>query len=121
MKNPRLLSEASRNVHLTVHERGLELSDAHHRAIERIVTNALGRFGRRVATVHVSLEDVNGPRGGVDIRCRIEVRFRPRGIVIVTALAVDEYVATSEAAIRARELVDRRMKKVRSRRRELTR
>ena len=121
MKSHRLLTEPPRDVHLTVHARGLELKNSHHRALRRIVGNALGRFGRRVGSVHVSLEDVNGPRGGVDIRCRIEVRFRPRGSITVSALAIDEYVATAEAATRARELVDRRVKKLRSRRRELLR
>jgi hypothetical protein len=74
-----------------------------------------------VGSVHLSLEDVNGPRGGVDTRCRIGVRFRPRGSITVSTLAVNEYVATAEAATRARELVDRRLKKLRSRRRELLR
>ena len=72
-------------------------------------------------TIRVWLEDVNGPRGGVDIRCRIEVHFRPRGSINVSALAIDEYAATAGAAARARELVDRRVKRVRSRRRELLR
>lgn len=34
---------------------------------------ALGRFAPRVATARVWLEDVNGPRGGVDKRCAIEL------------------------------------------------
>jgi hypothetical protein len=67
--------------------------------------------------IRVSLEDVNGPQGGVDIRCRIEAYFRPRGSITVSALAIDEYSATAEAATRARELVDRRVKRIRSRRR----
>jgi len=116
-----LPSETSRDIQLTVHARGLELKNSHHRAIRRIISNALGRFARRVRMVHVSLEDINGPRGGVDIRCRIEVHFRPRGSITVSALAVDQYAATAEAAVRARELVDRCVKKVRSRRREALR
>ncbi len=86
-----------------------------------MLASALGRFARRVRTVRVWLEDVNGPRGGVDTRCRIEVHFRPRGSITVSALATDEYAATAEAAARARELVDRRVKRDRSRRRELLR
>ena len=121
MASHRLLSETTRDIPITVHARGVELKNSHHRAIRRILASALGRFARRVRTVHVWLEDVNGPRGGVDIRCRIEVLLRPRGSVTVSALAIDEFAATAEAAARARELVDRRVKKVRTLRRELLR
>jgi hypothetical protein len=112
-----LATDTSRDVRFTVHTRGLELRSSHRRAIRRILSNALGRFTRRVRTIRVWLEDVNGPRGGVDIRCRIEVHLRPRGSITVSALAVDEYAATAAAADRARELVDRRVKRVRTRRR----
>ena len=79
MATHRLPSDTSREIHFTVHARGLELKNSHRRAIRRILASALGRFTRRVRTIRVWLEDINGPRGGVDIRCRIEVHFRPRG------------------------------------------
>ena len=114
-------SDTSREIYFSVHARGLELKNSHRRAIRRILANALGRFTRRVQAIRVWLDDVNGPRGGVDIRCRIQVYFRPRGSITVSALATDEYAATAKAAARARELVDRRVKRVRSRRRDLLR
>ena len=121
MPSHRLPSDTSRDIHFTVHARGIELKNSHRRTIRRILASALGRFTRRVRTIRVWLEDVNGPRGGVDIRCRIDVYFRPRGSITVSALATDEFAATAGAAARARELVDRRVKRVRSRRRELLR
>jgi hypothetical protein len=74
-----------------------------------------------VRKIDVWLEDVNGPRGGLDIRCRIDIEFRPRGIISVTALAIDEFAAAAKAAARAREIVDRRIKKLRTQRRQLGR
>jgi hypothetical protein len=121
MATHRLPSDSSHEIHFAIEARGLELRNSHRRAIRRILASALGRFTRRVRTVRVWLEDVNGPRGGVDTRCRIEVYFRPRGSITVSALATDEYAATAEAAARARESVVRRVKRVRSRRRELLR
>jgi hypothetical protein len=121
MASHRLTSDTSREINFTVHARGVELKKAHHRATGRILASALGRFSRRVRTIRVWLEDTNGPRGGVDTRCRIDVYLRPRGSITVSAQAIDEYAATAKAAARARELVDRRVKKVRSRRRELLR
>jgi hypothetical protein len=121
MATYRPLSDASREIHFTVQARGIELKTTHRSAIRRILASALGRFSRRVRNIRVLLEDVNGPRGGMDIRCRIDVHFRPRGRITVAAQAIDEYVATARAASRARELVDRRVKRARSRRRELIR
>jgi putative sigma-54 modulation protein len=34
---------------------------------------ALGRFSNRIASVVVRLEDMNGPKGGIDKRCSIEL------------------------------------------------
>lgn len=121
MKNDRRPLDGARGVPVTVHARGVDLESSHHRAIRRILSSALGRFAGRTRTIHVLLEDVNGPRGGVDVRCRMEVHLRPRGSITVSALATDEYVAIAEAAARAREIVDRRVKKVRSRRRAVLR
>lgn len=121
MATRRLPSQTSCEIPFTIETRGLELKNSHHRAIRRILSSTLGRFAKRVLAIRIWLEDVNGPRGGEDIRCRIEGRVHPQGSINVSALAIDEYAATARAAARARELVDRRVKKKRSRRRELVR
>ena len=51
--------------------------------IERRLRFALGRFDGRIGRVTVRISDVNGPRGGIDKRCRIEVSLIPRGVVRV--------------------------------------
>ncbi len=45
--------------------------------IERRLGFALGRFASQVNEVAVRLEDVNGPRGGIDQHCRIDASVRP--------------------------------------------
>lgn len=50
---------------------------------EQLLMQALERFCSRVAVVRVSLEDVNGPRGGVDKQCRCVVQLDCGGRVIV--------------------------------------
>jgi putative sigma-54 modulation protein len=118
MATHRLPSHTSCEIPFTVEARGLELKNSHHRAIRRILASTLGRFTKRVRAIRIWLEDVNGPRGGKDIRCRIEGHLHPEGSINVSALAIHEYAATARAAARARELVDRRVKKIRSRRRD---
>lgn len=68
--------------------------------VERRLGFALGRFGGRVSRVTVSLEDLNGPRGGVDQCCRIAVSLVPSGKVIAEATDLDAVVAVNRAAKR---------------------
>jgi hypothetical protein len=121
MATHRLLSDTSRGIRYSLRARGVSLTTKHRRAVSRILTSTLGRFERRVRNIDVWFEDVNGPRGGVDIRCRIDIEFQPRGTVSVSALAIDEFAAAAKAAARTRELVDRRIKKLRAQRRQLVR
>jgi hypothetical protein len=108
-------------VRFSLQARGLLVTKSLRSAAQRILTRTLARFGRRIRAIHVWLEDVNGPRDGVDIRCRIDVELRPHGRISVSSLATDEYAATAKAAVRVRELVDRRVKKTRARHRRLVR
>lgn len=41
--------------------------------VQKRAALALGRFSTRIANVVVRLEDMNGPKGGIDKRCSIEL------------------------------------------------
>ncbi len=77
----------------------------------RRLSFALRRFTSRLRHADVWLDDVNGPRGGFDKRCRIHLRLMPRGRVTVTAEASNEYAALARAAKRAAIHLDRRCKR----------
>jgi putative sigma-54 modulation protein len=62
---------------------------------------ALSRLSDRIRSVDVQLADVNGPRGGVDKRCRIAVRMEPRGTIVVEHEDVDLLAAAAGASERA--------------------
>jgi hypothetical protein len=49
------------------------LDDDDREYIRRRLGEKLGRYASSVERVSVRLRDVNGPRGGVDVRCRIKV------------------------------------------------
>ncbi len=102
---------------ISVQARGIRRTEKLQNSVYHIVNTSLGRFINRARDVVVWLDDVNGPRGGIDIQCRIEVRLWPRGHLTATACEADEYVAVAKAANRARILLDRKYKRVRSRRR----
>lgn len=67
---------------LKIVSRSFRLSEAMHDHLERRAQFALGRFAGAIRNVQVSLLDENGPRGGIDKRCRVMLSPR-RGETIV--------------------------------------
>lgn len=76
-------------------------------AVERRLGFALDRFEQRIQRVVVRLEDVNGPRGGDDKLCRIEVHLRGSGTIRVRARADAVVPAVDAAAHRAGQAIAR--------------
>ena len=68
---------------LKIVSRSLHLSEAIRDRLERRAQFALGRFAAVIRTVQVSLLDENGPRGGIDKRCRVLVSPRRGRPIIV--------------------------------------
>ena len=61
----------------------------------------LRRLHGLVPRARVRLWDVNGPRGGVDKRCQVELNTEGAGTVVITALARDWRTALDSAMARA--------------------
>jgi ribosomal subunit interface protein len=82
--------------------------------VARRLEFALDRFADRIARVRVALADVNGPRGGEDKSCRIEVRLRGGRAVRATAVHADAYAAIDGAAHRVAHGVSRAIERERT-------
>lgn len=70
---------------LKIQSRGEDLAktDQLREHIERRAGFALSRFADELHTVLVRLDDLNGPRGGIDKRCRVHLRGPKLGEVVV--------------------------------------
>lgn len=79
------------------HPEATELRDL----AERRVRFVLRRLGWLVPRADVQMSDVNGPRGGIDKRCQVELRTDGSGSVVVTAVASDWRTALDSALARA--------------------
>jgi ribosome-associated translation inhibitor RaiA len=67
------------------------------------------RLAWLISKATVSLSDVNGPRGGVDKRCQVEVQVNRENTVVATSIARDWRGAIDLALARAaRTLVRKR-------------
>jgi ribosome-associated translation inhibitor RaiA len=92
---------------LEVRCRGMESSELLLGHIERRTRFQLGRFAHEISRVGVHLDDVNGPRGGVDTRCLVTVHGPWLGQLTLDELGVDAYRATSRALKRIARVVAR--------------
>ena len=99
---------------------GVELDDGAQAYIRRKLGMKLGKFATSIERISVRVDDVNGPRGGVDQVCRIKVVliglppavFEGRDASLEAA--IDGALTGAERAVR-RSVQRRRMKPIRRR------
>jgi hypothetical protein len=71
---------------------------------------ALRRLGGAVSKARLTFTDANGPRGGTDKHCQVQIHLEPHGVVVVNARATNWRQALDQAIQRAVQLVVRRLK-----------
>jgi ribosome hibernation promoting factor len=101
-------------VNIETRTRGFSLTPGLRAHVERRLELALDRYAERVARVRVVVSDVNGPRGGEDKACRVEVRLRGGGAVRAAAADADAYAAICAAAHRAARALARAVQRERA-------
>jgi putative sigma-54 modulation protein len=94
-----------------VRSKHVEVDGSARAHIERRLHFGLGRLFPRILRVTVQIVDLNGPRGGEDKVCRIEIRMLPTGSVIVEDTDADLYVAVNRAVDRAARSASRAIKR----------
>ena len=82
---------------------------------EHALTRKIGPRTERVRRARIRLNDVNGPRGGVDKTCHIRLEVAGGGEVNATGSAVGWYEAVTIAVMNARTALDRRIGRMRER------
>jgi len=101
---------------------GVELNQDDRAYIRQRLGMKLGKYAPSIERVTVRVEDVNGPRGGVDHLCRIKVVLTGLPSVVFQSQAVSVEAAINgaltgvERAVR-RSVQRRRMKPISRRRR----
>jgi putative sigma-54 modulation protein len=106
---------------LELRARGIQASARLRRQIEERVRFALRRFGDRVRRVRVHLWDVNGPRGGEDIRVRILATVAGPGAgahLVIQERHTRPLGAVGLACERVAHTLARRLGRIRARRRD---
>ena len=96
---------------LELRVRGVDTLDSFRTHAERRLGFALDKFRGRTSRTLVRIEDVNGPRGGADKRCSIQVTLIPSGSVQGEATAPELYGAFARGAQRATRAGQRRLER----------
>lgn len=99
---------------IIIHASDFTLTDALKSHIERRMNYAFAACDETIQHIIVRLSDVNGPRGGRDKCCRIQVITDHLADVVIEDIEADMYNAIRRAADRASRTL---MRKLRRRRR----
>jgi ribosomal subunit interface protein len=86
------------------------------RHVEARLRRVLGRFAHRVRHVGVVLRDLNGPRGGEDTHCRVQLHLRPAGLIVAEDVRETALEAVASAADRARRRLNKTLERRHQRR-----
>ena len=89
--------------------RNIDLTDAQNEFIERRVQYALCRFSTEVRTVQVTISDINGPRGGTDVLCRMKLILKRKGEVLAGDTDASVEAAIANVADRAARSLARQL------------
>ena len=98
---------------LDIQVRGFTLTEGLRAHVEQRLRFALTRFQDRVERVVVRLSDVNGPKGGVDKQCHLQLSLRGLPDIVVKDTEVDLYVSVDRAAERAGRTLGRYLQRAR--------
>ena len=91
---------------IQIRERNVKVTEVLRAHVEGRLGFALGRFGTRIGRVIVRFSGNNGPAGGVDSRCQIEVALRPKNVTVEDRDS-DLFAAVDHAARRVSRSVAR--------------
>ena len=96
-------------MHIDIQARGFELTEGLREHTYRRLKFATDWALDEVRTVKVRLSNVNGPRGGEDKHCLIQIPLSGRQQILVHDTETDMYVAIDRAIGRVEHLLSKRI------------
>ncbi len=98
---------------IDIQTNGFDLTHGLREHTERRLRFALSWASQDVSKVAVRLLDINGPRGGNDKRCCIQIPLPGTADVMIEDTESDLYIAIDRAADRAERALARRLERQR--------
>ena len=98
---------------LDIQTRGFSLTESLRDYTEKRMKFALHRNDQHILRTCVWLADINGPRGGVDKRCQVELTMAGHSNIVIEDTQADLYFAIDRACERAMRTLNRRLERLR--------
>ncbi|MDH5181013.1 MAG: HPF/RaiA family ribosome-associated protein [Gammaproteobacteria bacterium] len=98
---------------IDIQTRSFSLTDALREHVNRRIGFTLGTRDDYIQRIVVRLEDINGPRGGADKLCRLQIVLDQLPDVVIEDTEEDMYVAIDRATDRAGRTVSRKISRQR--------
>jgi putative sigma-54 modulation protein len=104
---------------IDIHTSKFQLTEALREHIERRVQFAMSWAQDKLPRVNLRLDDINGPKGGIDKSCRIQIPITGGKSVVIEEVQSDLYIAIDRAVERAGRAISRRLERSRTHSRKL--
>ncbi|QDT11140.1 hypothetical protein [Planctomycetes bacterium K23_9] len=98
-------------MHVSVNSSIDRISSDARESISQMIQGTLARFSSSISQVRVQIIDENGPRGGEDKICRVNLMMPGLGLVTASAKHEKVMAAVAEAARRTRRIVVAKLKR----------
>ena len=98
-------------MNLRVKSRGFKVTRGIYNRVNTKLQRIFSRYGDRIREAEVTLEDVNGPKGGEDMRCLVSIKLNRSKSIVVQEQAADLYDAINMCAQRATLTLERHFKR----------
>ena len=96
-----------------IQTKGFSLTDSIRDYAKRRLRFALNRNDKHIVRVKVRLADINGPRGGIDKRCQIDLTLAGHNNIVVEDIEADLYIAIDRASDRCERTLSRHLERSR--------
>jgi putative sigma-54 modulation protein len=100
---------------IQVSGKGLELNPEFRDYVEDRIGSALDRFSTRIGRVNVFLEDVNGPKSGIDKSIRVVIDIARIPLIVVEEKGESWHAILVRTTERTVHTVSRQVDRIRSR------
>lgn len=98
---------------IEIHTGKFSLTDSLRAYIERRAQFGFSWAQQSLHTISLRLDDLNGPKGGVDKRCRVQIPIVGGSSVVIEEVQADLYVAIDRAIERAGRSLTRKLERKR--------